>query len=179
MKSNYDVYLNRKIGILSDISWLEKLIDGLKTLEEDEFSYEQFVTKSNSECGTVCCAFGWMPKFVPESGVKWKVSAVSKGKSAKYVATVNKDPECVFKAISIYNPLYINFMFYGLGMNLNNKSILARHIIIAHSLFLEETKLSDLNLSQFNEKFGSGLHANLNQVINRIEFIIKHLKTRN
>lgn len=72
---------------------------GLKTLKEEEFDYSEFVTKFKNGCGTVCCAWGWMPRFVPEAGVKWDESKP---------CIINQDADNLFKVINNYD-----VMFYG------------------------------------------------------------------
>lgn len=52
---------------------LQDTIDKLKELRPDQFKYDSFVSKSEGEnCGTVCCAAGWYPKWFPEAGLRWK-----------------------------------------------------------------------------------------------------------
>ena len=46
----------------------------LNTLQPKQFNFQSWVTEfdSNINCGTVCCAVGWMPKVFPHD-VKWSV----------------------------------------------------------------------------------------------------------
>lgn len=64
---------------MEDKILLIKLVQGLKTLDESQFDYEVFVSEydAKNNCGTVCCAWGWMPKFVPESGVTWNYGVIN------------------------------------------------------------------------------------------------------
>lgn len=56
-----------------------KLLEFLKTLNNDQFDYSQFVAiyDHKQQCGTVCCAAGWLPKVFPQEwelafdGVRW------------------------------------------------------------------------------------------------------------
>ena len=87
---------------MKDLELLKKLVAGLRTLRPSEFIYSSFVSKYDrkNECGTVCCAWGWMPKFVPESGVRWVLEAG--GAISHYPLDVLK-----------IDADLINFMFYG------------------------------------------------------------------
>lgn len=95
--------MNRKLK--KQINWLKKLSEGLKTLKDEEFSRDYIVDEWNEEktCGVVCGAFGWMPKFVPESGVKWVVKGW-------YLTTSERPEEGIFSEI---DPEFITFMFQG------------------------------------------------------------------
>lgn len=91
--------------IITEVAWLEKLVKGLKTIKEEEFDYRNFVSESDeSDCGTTCCAFGWMPKFVPESGVIWRKIGWENEVS------ISKNPFELFREV---NNNHLNFMFYG------------------------------------------------------------------
>ena len=87
---------------MKDLEILQKLVAGLRTLRPSEFLYSSFVTKYDTEnqCGTVCCAWGWMPKFVPEAGVKWDLGLTS---------SMSKFPHDLLKI----NIGFIRFLFYG------------------------------------------------------------------
>jgi len=126
---------------MKDLELLKKLVAGLKTLGDSEFLYSSFVRKydEENECGTVCCAWGWMPKFVPEAGVIW-------GLKSNWLNTT-KHP---FEVLEIDGDL-IDFMFYGQDL---------------------PTELGgrDYHL------FGDGYNSSLEQVINRIDFIIEKLE---
>ena len=80
--------------ITKEIGWLKSLYKGLESLDEMDFAYDQFITEIDPEtkCGTVCCAFGWMPKFVPESGLEWKYE--------DKFTRLNRSPMGLFKSIS-------------------------------------------------------------------------------
>ena len=167
-----------------EIGWLEKLSSGLKTLEDKDFKYDRFISKYDrkNDCGTVCCAFGWMPRFVPETDVKW-----IRGSS-----TMNASTDNTFQNISKAKILndsdgmrfdgtsLIRFMFFGLDAfvcynNINSirKSyeIDKMNIKNLYDSFYEETNIP------IQEYFGVGMNSNLQQVIHRIEFCIKILKT--
>lgn len=54
---------------------LQKLVIFLKSLDRHQFNYAQYVTKTNAtvDCGTVCCAAGWMPEvFKEDSPFTWE-----------------------------------------------------------------------------------------------------------
>jgi len=53
------------------IKRLQKLHDFLIELPEHKFYYGEYVDKCNwdDNCGTVCCAMGWMPEVDPKN---WK-----------------------------------------------------------------------------------------------------------
>lgn len=85
----------------TELGYLEKLAAGLKTLKEEQFEYIDFVSEfdKENECGTVCCAWGWMPRFVPESGLLWEECG-----------NMSESPEDFFYEIK---PEEVWFMFYG------------------------------------------------------------------
>ena len=173
--------------IKQECDWLNKLADGLETLDGHEFKYDQWVSKmedvpvlgidglatgKTEVCGTTCCAFGWMPRFVPEAGVEWKLIQ----------HTVSKKPDDVF--IAINNSLFentinkstsytagdalIGFVFYGryyINGIYNNR--LAK--------IIGDPDVGDPE--KWKTKFGSGYYmANLQQVINRIRAVIKFIE---
>lgn len=86
---------------MEDKELLIKLVTGLKTLDESQFKYEEFVSEydKDNHCGTVCCAWGWVPAFVPESGVRWFFDNVTVFPSAYKWKTLK--------------PSQVDFMFYG------------------------------------------------------------------
>ena len=129
-----------KMEKITDLELLKKLVAGLKTLEDSQFKYRPFVSQYDrkNECGTVCCAWGWMPKFVPESGVRWVLEADG---------DVSHHPSDV---LEIDGDL-IDFMFYGYDF----PTYLGEH---------------DFDL------FGDDYDSTLEQVINRIEFVIEKLE---
>lgn len=139
---------------LTDSQILTKLVTGLKTLEPEEFNYDKFITKhkfdeNNNICGTVCCAWGWVHKFVPEIGVKiifdkWNTPIIS----AEPSTILDLDIET------------IDFMFYD-GNNLRFG-------------YYKNAEPNDLIL--FGSSHSNDL--NLNHVINRIEYVIKN-ETKN
>ena len=141
--------LNLKLK--KELDWLQKLNDGLRTLKPEQFKYSQFISESHDDCGTVCCAYGWMPKFVPESGVKWELDD-------DYLL-INVTPHEKFKSIK---PLLIYFMFYG------HRPQTSEFI----SFFDNEDIDCGINSQDQN------LYCTLEQVINRIELVIKYLKQR-
>lgn len=48
-------------------------IEMIQQLEDKEFKYKNYVTRSNKEgCGTVCCVAGWYPKYFPDAGLIWR-----------------------------------------------------------------------------------------------------------
>lgn len=52
---------------------LEKILEKIKTLKEEEFDFSDYVSRCNKKkCGTVCCVVGWFPKWFPKSGFTWK-----------------------------------------------------------------------------------------------------------
>ena len=87
---------------MTDLELLKKLVAGLRTLHPSGFNYTMYVTEwdRKHECGTVCCVWGWMPKFVPEAGVKWDLGLFS---------TMSKFPDEVLEI----NKGLILFMFLG------------------------------------------------------------------
>jgi hypothetical protein len=58
-----------------DIERLQKLLDFLKGLKSNQFDYSKYIADTNEEgnCGTVCCAAGWVPEvFKEESPFTWE-----------------------------------------------------------------------------------------------------------
>lgn len=55
---------------------LLKLVDFLNNLDEDKFDFEEIVGDYNNElnCGTLCCAIGWLPRVFPNL-VEWSNDA--------------------------------------------------------------------------------------------------------
>ena len=177
-----------KNAIHIEISWLEKLVAGLKTLKPEEFKYDKFVTNYDDIdelCGTVCCAYGWMPRFVPEAGVNWSrlgmgyESSVHMTKSA-YRAFNNIDGLQNLN-ISIKHKEHldgrtiINFMFHGEDLCKVDKHK-TRHI----DIFSSYKRYHHLKGVDFNNVFGDcevdGLNISIDNVINRIEYSILILK---
>lgn len=51
---------------------LLKLVDFLKNLSPDKFDFSEVVTECDyNNCGTVCCAIGWLPAIFPDE-VEWR-----------------------------------------------------------------------------------------------------------
>ena len=146
------------------LSWLEKLLNGLKTLTADEFDYNHYVSKfdKSNHCGTVCCAFGWMPRFVPESGVEWSNTSIW---------MYNGSPTTTFSEISWG---FIRFMFYG-GYIINSD------LGEIHEEFgkrLQTLASDELLLKTFGGELKSrSYNANLKQVTNRVEIVLNFHKS--
>lgn len=52
---------------------LRQLIEFIRELPDDKFDFSTLVSKlDENECGTVCCAAGWLPAAFPED---WKYVA--------------------------------------------------------------------------------------------------------
>ena len=138
-----------------EVGYLKKLVEGLKSLDEKSFKYDSFISKfdDSTGCGTVCCAFGWMPRFVPEAGVMWS-SVVQDGAILKDILIMSHLPNDVFTdyRIRIYN----DFMFYG-------------------AYIADPTP-------DYSNKFGKPADGDnisrisLKQVIRRIEYVIKRME---
>lgn len=120
---------------------LTKLRDGLMTLKPEEFKYWLLVSEFDyrTGCGTVCCALGWAPRFIPESGFYWRYGELDHRWGVSNF----------LKAVSIFelDKSEINFMFYGCPIHEGEHDI---------------------------EKFGKGYDATLQQVINRITYVIEN-----
>lgn len=91
---------------------LKKLAEGLKTLKEEEFRYNDYVSANNSECGTVCCAIGWAPRFIPESKIVWAKSQFRKNKLDLVLNNESIDSLKLTKVFKL-NYSAITYMFYG------------------------------------------------------------------
>ena len=52
---------------------LEIILEKVKTLKEEQFRFEEWITEFDEEksCGTVCCIVGWMPQWFPNCGIKY------------------------------------------------------------------------------------------------------------
>lgn len=57
---------------------MQKLIEFLEELEPSKFNIANLITKYDytNECGTVCCAVGWLPAVFPNL-VKWERDLMS------------------------------------------------------------------------------------------------------
>ena len=93
---------------------LKKLAEGLKTLKEEEFYYKTYISESKDDCGTVCCAIGWAPRFIPESKVNWKnAKGLTHGDWLQlFYENELIDPELLTKIFKL-NFIAIEYMFYG------------------------------------------------------------------
>ena len=141
-----------------EIGWLNSLVVGLYTLTDKDFAYQSYVSKHEDNCGTVCCAFGWMPKFVPESGVKWSIPISD---NASMSVNVYKAFNTIYEIKEVE---FISFMFCG-GKY---------HHEIEKGLLGAYNSVKGANNKQFSvtDAFGDGYDATLKQVINRIETVI-------
>jgi hypothetical protein len=54
-----------------NIKRLESALKKFKTIKEEEFNFEDFVSKTENGCGTICCLAGWMPKLIPNAGLSY------------------------------------------------------------------------------------------------------------
>ncbi len=121
---------------MEDKELLIKLVQGLKTLDESQFDYSEYVAEYDNykDCGTVCCAWGWVPALVPESGIRWIRGAISVFHNDYKWKTIDQKQS--------------DFMFLG-----------------------------EPNPHEFHDEelFGDNLDSTLEQVINRIEYIINLL----
>ena len=168
-----------------EIDWLKKLSEGLKTIKDDEFKYHSVISKCDADntCGTVCCAYGWMPKFVPESGVEWiKINSVV---GDAYVS-INKVPDQIFNTIfntqfMVHEKLYfvgnalLDFIFYG------TKDITGYSDYgLSSTLEIEMIEYAEHNGASVAEFFGSNKwNINLNKARNRIKFAIHLMQNPN
>ena len=178
-----------------EIGWLKKLSEGLKTLNPEKFAYERFVTKYDyqTDCGTVCCAYGWMPRFVPESGVKWEhvIEASTFGNTRKniHMSKVSSETFSEIQAIEnvttqhthrIRGSHLISFMFYGT----DSYSFLKDDILFLLNEYKSIKNIdSDLIISDYQKFFGAFRRYNLECILNRIDVSIslleKHVLTQN
>lgn len=127
------------------VKMLRKLLEGVKTLDDIQFDYSRYVSEQDSDgCGTVCCFIGWAPRFIPEIGYKWGST-----KGGNFLETTENYPLNGYQVAEDFGlPLSeIDFMFY------------------ADPNPHEETHEYD--------RFGNGWDANLEQVINRVEYILE------
>ena len=168
-------------GVAKEVKWLEKLKEGLQTLHSDEFSYRTFVQKRDQStgCGTVCCAYGWMPRFVPEAGVKWVQTGVNNNmlRMSDHTSAIFKNinyAEISVYGYTIFGDSILRFMFFG-----SEYFRIHGLVINSNSEFITDLyyRTYKNNTVSFDEFFGVGMGANLNQVINRIDFCIKFLKS--
>lgn len=135
---------------------LVALKEGLKTLNEDQFYYANFVEeyeeKKGSICGTKCCAAGWLPKFAPGLGFSW-ISDFGNGFLIYDGKLVNQTTLKVFFHIDQDES---DFIFYGgeIPKKYNYKS--TNHA-----------------------RFGIEFFVTLRQVINRIDLVLHHNQDEN
>ena len=152
------------------MGYLEKLVDGLKSLDKKQFKYDEYVAEFRGGCGTICCAYGWMPKFVPEAKIAWIVvhGQPSVSINAETVFTVIHNHINIGKNV----PSLVNFMFFGSIFDEKHTKH-CRSILVNE--YLSTAKNDTKNLS-FDDIFGIGYYADLEQVINRIEVSINIAK---
>lgn len=129
---------------------LVALKEGLKTLNEDQFYYRNFVHRyteiDGKICGTVCCAAGWIPKFAKELGIYWEIAVI--GMDLKYNGdAVN---EMILRRAFGLTSDEIQFIFYG-GE-------------IPATYGYKGCKI----------RFGDSWFTNLKGVINRIDLVLHH-----
>ena len=173
------------LKISEEIGWLKKLSKGLKTISQEEFSFNDFVSEFNSEhnCGTVCCAFGWMPRFVPESGAKWE--------RYRKDVIMNMHTDVVFSGISGIKPSVeanhqclkisgfhiIDFLFYNRGFSkcrmLHNTCLDIAKNTMKHE-FIKDVSTPESEFSYFFGNITDGV--TLNNVINRIDVTVNLLE---
>lgn len=57
------------------IDRFNKTIAMLKKIPVHKWNYSAWISDYSVEnkCGSVCCALGWYPKFIPESGLEWSL----------------------------------------------------------------------------------------------------------
>ena len=152
------------------INYLHKLVQGLKTLEERQFKYSSFVAHyevddSGNICGTTCCAFGWLPKFVPEAGVTWQNVIHGECEMSIYGYYSVSVIDIVRKTFSAIDVDIVDFMFLGNHFDpYNIEQYYGADSVISE--FFNSCDTNDIT------NFGSGMSANLTQVINRIETVI-------
>lgn len=145
------------LKLKEELNWVQKLADGLRTLKPKQFNYHDFITKYNEDCGTVCCAYGWMPKFVPEAGVRWEWC---NGVFTDEYFSVNLLPHEIFHLIDTDLQ---HFMFYG-----------EKPSTYVFTSFVNNQDI-DCGINGKDQN----LYCTLEQVINRIELVIKYLKENN
>ena len=178
-----------------EIKWLKKLSSGLKTLDDSQFYYGDYVLHSDSNCGTVCCAFGWMPKFVPESGVVWEISdnihekqlSVNQFHKETFPTIFNCTISVTDGSMSIRFGGFslLSFMFLGYGGidfiwdNVNytpEKDAMYSRAIATEILKNGNKECESINID-YIERFGNrGYSSSLEQVINRIDYVAKLLE---
>ena len=151
-----------------EIGWLSKLVDGLRTLDAKEFKFERFVSEFNKEtgCGTVCCAYGWMPRFVPESGVKWASTDMEKSPyraftnigMIDYIITHHDN-------ININGSQIIDFMFMG-NDYFGTLDLMVKILKEHNKDMVEKPLIESLGCRQLT----------LPQVINRIQSVVWFLE---
>lgn len=88
----------KKVDIIEE---MEAALMRYETIKPEEFNYQNFVTEANfGGCGTICCLWGWEPKFgiLP---VKWKINLARS-------VTVDKQPTDVLG----WGTLILELLYY-------------------------------------------------------------------
>lgn len=104
---------------------LLKLAKFLRELPEEKFYFGDYVRDFDTEhnCGTVCCAIGWMPKVDPKN-CKW-VRHRTRYSCVAYGSTVEDnswtDAWCKYFQISRAQFGYL-FLPYNMGSDLTNNA---------------------------------------------------------
>ena len=121
------------------IANLLTILNKVKTLKEEEFTFSTFVKESKNGCGTICCVAGWFPKWFPNSPFRW-----SKDGPLTYsylcVKGVFTTHGIIFKTLSDIigtSRLETEYLFGGVTDHLLNFLLKTRLPIIPHAVTLK------------------------------------------
>ena len=160
-------------NLLKQLGWLKKLSDGLKTLKPNQFitnsvDIKEYDFKNNT--GLICSAFGWMPKFVPESRARYRVHFNTRD------VIVNHSEFHIFYNIS--NDL-LKFIFFEQSIFDDKAYVMANlsdtnpyKLFIKHML-TDDSKESEASIL---EKYGDN-KITLQQTINRMDAVYDFYKS--
>lgn len=104
---------------------LERTINFLLGLKEDEFYYGTYVKKWDSldQCGTTCCVAGWYPKWYPACDLYWNTFGELCSRQANLQTDHIRQTLCEFHNLPL--PV-IEALFYGYPLyNEKNELILS------------------------------------------------------
>lgn len=130
---------------------LTKLANFLEKLEPEKFDYGHFVREHADNCGTVCCAAGWLPKVDPENWEWYKPSL----KSSAHIRLKHMLHFNTFDALSLYFDISLEVgrgifldaaAYFHLGINAKDMAKLIRYVVKCKRLPL--TKLTNHGMAK-------------------------------
>ena len=135
---------------------MERTLEKLKTLKNEEFKFDREISKVENGCGAVCCIIGWFPQWFPEMGFVWTVDNTYKTLMTYY----HGKPLFCREVSQIYDLTLdeTNYLFFGDTENndqlptLNNNSNL-KEVINAWEEFIRLRKKEEKEVNNILNYF--------------------------